>query len=205
MDQAVIDALARWPGVPAVYGWLSLDERGRWRLHPGGDAGRGGPGEPISNPQILAFIGRNYAQRDGCWYFQNGPQRVYVRLDAAPYVLRRAGRGDGLQTHTGLDVQAVHGWWLDDTGRLYAATDLGPGMVEDRDLMALLEALRTDDGRPLLDALDDARAGGLRATPGGSWPPVPLREAARADIPAQLGFRPNPLPPSAPLPVESPS
>jgi hypothetical protein len=24
----------------------------------------------------------------GCWFFQNGPQRVYVKLEATPYIAR---------------------------------------------------------------------------------------------------------------------
>ena len=28
MDESVIRALAKWPNVPAVYGWLSLSRRG---------------------------------------------------------------------------------------------------------------------------------------------------------------------------------
>ena len=85
MDQSVKDAIARWPDVPAAHGWLSLDARGRWRFHPQGLSAQGGPGESITNPQILDFIGRNYAHDDaGRWFFQNGPQRVYLRLDAAP-------------------------------------------------------------------------------------------------------------------------
>lgn len=85
MDDDVKAALVRWPNVPAVAGWLSLDGRGRWHLHPQGDAAEGGPGESITNTQILAFIERNYEHDDqGRWFFQNGPQRVYVRIDAAP-------------------------------------------------------------------------------------------------------------------------
>ena len=73
MDQSVKDAIARWPDVPAAHGWLSLDARGRWRFHPQGLSAQGGPGESITNPQILDFIGRNYAHDDaGRWFFQNG-------------------------------------------------------------------------------------------------------------------------------------
>ena len=32
MDRSVIRTMARWPNVPAVYGWMSLDRRGRWCL-----------------------------------------------------------------------------------------------------------------------------------------------------------------------------
>ena len=44
MDQSVLDAVKRWPDVPAVYGWLSLTARGEWKLHPLGDAQDGGAG-----------------------------------------------------------------------------------------------------------------------------------------------------------------
>ena len=32
MDETVIRAMAKWPDVPAVWGWLSLDRRGVWKL-----------------------------------------------------------------------------------------------------------------------------------------------------------------------------
>ncbi len=196
MDQSVKDAIARWPDVPAVHGWLSLDERGRWRLHPHGDAASGRPGEAITNEQILAFMGRNYAgDARGRWYFQNGPQRVYVRLDAAPYILRLADTGAGLRTHTGRDAGEIGGWWLDDTGRLYAATEAGPGMIEDRDLGPLLAHLRTDTGLPLLDALEDLEPDGtLQVCLPGQAACRPLRQAARAAIPTRLAFDAMPTP-----------
>jgi hypothetical protein len=197
MDEDVIKAMARWPDVPAAYGWLSLDARGRWRLHPDGDAAAGGPGEAIVHPGVLAFMSRNYAREGQDWYVQNGPQRVYVRLDAAPYLLRRADAGPGLQTHTGLAVSQVMHWWLDEEGRLYAMTDQGPGMVEDRELAALLEHLRTATGEPALRALEDGLEDAHRALPqlaldGG--PPAPLGRLARADAPAILDFHANPAP-----------
>ncbi|MBV7481667.1 DUF2946 family protein [Bordetella sp. BOR01] len=195
MDSSVKAALAKWPDVPAVYGWLSLDERGRWRLHPQGDAADGGPGDSITNTQIQDFIGRNYASDDqGRWYFQNGPQRVYLRLDAAPYLLRRADDGIGLATHTGLPVHAVTAWWLDDTGRLYAQADVGPTMVEGRELPALLDQLRDSHGQPLADALESA--GGIVSVVHPALPgPAPLhRDAKRAGIPARMAFVANPRP-----------
>ncbi|HMN64893.1 MAG TPA: DUF2946 family protein, partial [Burkholderiaceae bacterium] len=39
MDEQVLHAMARWPDVPAVWGWLRLDRRGRWLL-----VDRGRPG-----------------------------------------------------------------------------------------------------------------------------------------------------------------
>ncbi len=193
MDSSVRAALAKWPDVPAVYGWLSLDERGRWRLHPLGDATGGGPGESIENTQILDFIGRNYDRDDaGRWFFQNGPQRVYVRLDAAPFLLRRADDGVELVTHTGRTVRAVTAWLLDDTGRLYAQTDAGPAMVEGRELPALLDSLRDAQGRPLADALESAAAGMPVLHPALPAPAPLYLDVAQADIPARLAFVANP-------------
>ncbi len=194
MDKSVKDALARWPNVPAVHGWLSLDARGRWRLHPQGQAADGGPGEPITNTQILEFINRNYDHDDaGRWFFQNGPQRVFVRLDAAPYVLRLADDNHALVTHTDAPVESVSEWLLDDAGHLYAMTPLGGGVVLDRDLQPLLEKMTTADGAPLLDALADLTPDQpVMAARPGVYPAALLQSVARQAIPGRLGFTPNP-------------
>ena len=188
MDPQVLDAVARWPNVPAVYGWLSLDGRGRFRLHPQGDAGEHTPGESISNTQILGFMARNYAHDDaGRWYFQNGPQRVYVRVDAAPLILRGADEGEALVAHTGAAIARIDAWWLDDTGALYAATDIGPGVVEDRDLPAVLDALTLPDGSPALDRIATLKAGQhLEICAYGST--ATLTVIARSDVPTTMGF-----------------
>lgn len=194
MDPSVKDAIARWPDVPAVFGWLSLDPRGRWRLHPQGQAAAGGPGESITNTQIQGFIDRNYERDDaGRWFFQNGPQRVFLRLDAAPYVLRLDDAGHALLTHTGQAVSAISGWWLDDAGQLYAMASQGPGVVLDRDLPPLMERLVTEDGGALLDAIDRlAPAQSLRIALPGVYDAAPLRLIDRAQVPGTLGFQANP-------------
>ena len=82
MDEAVARSMARWPNVPAVYGWLSLDRRGNWRIK----------GERIGNAALRDFIARNYlADERGCWFFQNGPQRVFVELAYTPLVVHYEG------------------------------------------------------------------------------------------------------------------
>ncbi|OZI67217.1 DUF2946 family protein [Bordetella genomosp. 11] len=196
MDASVLDAIARWPNVPAVAGWLSLNAAGQWRLHPEGDAARGGAGVSIGNPAILAYMARNYDHDDlGRWFFQNGPQRVYVRLDAAPYILRTGADASTLETHTGLPVHEVTAWYLDESHRLYARTDAGPGMVAGRDVPALMDAMRLEDGTDALEAaarLDDT--GGLRVRHPVSGSAVPLRRVHRDALEQELGFVANPLP-----------
>jgi hypothetical protein len=147
MDELVLRGMAKWPNVPAVYGWLALDRRGQWLIK----------GERISNRAVAAFIGRNY-ERDqrGCWYFQNGPQRVFVRLGYAPLVLRVAS-ADGapleLETHTGGRVATVDGAWLDEEGSLLLLTNLGVGVLDDRDLDRLMPALVDANGGPVGEAV----------------------------------------------------
>lgn len=143
-DDRVQAAMKRWPNVPAVHGWLRLDRRGRWHLvergAPDFDEATHGEGSPIRNPQILDFIARNYAGDDqGAWYWQNGPQRVYVDLEVAPLILRVRSDlpGSQLLTHTGLPVGAVVRACSGPQGELLVQTDLGPGAVHDLDLGAL--------------------------------------------------------------------
>jgi hypothetical protein len=150
LDDSVLEAMKRWPNVPAAVGWLSLTCRGEWRLHPLGDASQGDPGESIANEQITHFINRNYASDEkGQWLFQNGPQKVYVRLDSTPYILRTTLTE--LVTHNGLAVQSIEAWFVDQTGHVYALTDSGMGRVDDRDLVSLTAQLQT----PLGQSLDD--------------------------------------------------
>lgn len=152
MDQSVLDAIERWPNVPAVYGWLSLSRRGQWRLHPGGTANEGGFGESIQNQQIIAFMNRNYAgDAQGRWFFQNGPQRVYVRLDAAPLIVSITGQPAKLHTHNGLAVTQIKRWVIDQTGNLFLECEHGPACVIDQDLEQIASTLQTREGQPVMD------------------------------------------------------
>src|SRR3569833_2830959 len=126
MDEIVKAALKKWPNVPHCVGWLALDARGQWYMRDERIQAAGAfpvvKGSRIVHDKLREFIARNY-ERDaasGGWFFQNGPQRVYVELEAAPWVLRVHwvdGRPRG-QTHTGLDAE-VSGTWLDEQGRLF--------------------------------------------------------------------------------------
>ncbi len=56
MDEIVMQAMAKWPNVPDVFGWLSLDQRGNWRLR----------GEAMTHRGATEFIGRNYLCAELC-------------------------------------------------------------------------------------------------------------------------------------------
>jgi hypothetical protein len=131
MDDSVVRALARWPDVPAVYGWLLLDRRGEWRIRVGSE--ETASFERIGNAALREFIARNYASDEyGRWYFQNGPQRVFVRLAYTPRVWRLDG--ESLRDHCGQFAQAPLDAWLDEEGSLILADERGIGVLDDRDL-----------------------------------------------------------------------
>ncbi len=189
MDESVRRALLRWPDVPACNGWLGLDARGDWWMRS--EAARPWPREAdgrlqragasrLRHPGLVAFIARNYQSADdGHWYFQNGPQRVYVELEAAPLVLRLQP-DRSWRAHTGAPCVPRLAC-VDAAGRLYLDTDVGPGIVHTLDMSALG------------DWLDDALT---RLQPPDGESLELLRLDADA-LCARLGFRPRP---SADLP-----
>jgi hypothetical protein len=155
MDDIVRQAIAKWPRVPHCYGWLGLDARGNWYLRdeqaqalgPFAGGAPGSRGALLRHENLIAFIGRNYeADAMGQWFFQNGPQRVYVELEATPWVWR-VGEGFALQSHTGLLTEAV-GSVIDEAGHLYLESPSGLGIVHSQDVLQASEAVEAGLWRP---------------------------------------------------------
>ncbi|MEO8280344.1 MAG: DUF2946 family protein [Ideonella sp.] len=149
MDDLVKAALLKWPNVPACRGWLALDARGEWFLRDE-QAQAAGPfpgskGSHIEHRKLREFIERNYAaDPDGAWFFQNGPQRVYVELEAAPWIwrLESAGAQGGavITSHTGLSARFSEAL-TDENGRLFLVTDRGLGLVHTQDMAIAAEQI----------------------------------------------------------------
>jgi len=155
MDDIVRAALAKWPNVPHCFNWLALDARGDWYMRDD-RCQAAGPfphpkGSRILHDKLREFIARNYeADEHGCWFFQNGPQRVYVELEAAPYVWRLQRGDEGklqLHSHTGL-AASPSACWLDESGRLYLATDIGLGLVHSLDMDLAAEEVEAGRWHP---------------------------------------------------------
>jgi hypothetical protein len=175
MDPIVEAALRKWPNVPHCYGWLALDARGDWYMRDE-RVQAAGPfpqvkGSRVLHDKLLGFILRNYALDDrGAAFFQNGPQRVYVELEATPWVwrLQRAGAaGWTVSAHTGQPANPRRAV-LDETGRLYLACDLGFGLVHSLDMLEAADAIEA-----------------------GHWP---VEESAAATLPQRFGFVRRPAP-----------
>jgi hypothetical protein len=172
MDPLVEAALKKWPNVPHCYGWLALDARGDWFMRDDRIRAAGAfpqvKGSRIDHAKLLAFIGRNYAVDErGCWFFQNGPQRVYVELEAAPWIWRLIEQDDRCAVHTHTGVPATpRAVWLDETGRVFLDTNRGFGLVHSLDTGLAAEAIeRGEWAAPAEMALADmpVRFGYVRA------------------------------------------
>ena len=139
MDDIVQQAMAKWPNVPDCYGWLGLDARGDWYMRDEQAQTQGSfsqsKGSRITHDKLIAFITRNYASdKAGQWFFQNGPQRVFVELEATPWIWRIQPDG-AIQAHTG-EVVRVQRCILDEHGRLYLDTAQGFGLIHTQDVLS---------------------------------------------------------------------
>jgi hypothetical protein len=174
MDDIVIRSMLKWPDVPDVYGWLQLDRRGSWRIRAG-SSGAEPRFEPIANTALREFMGRNYsADSRGCWFFQNGPQRVFVTLAYAPFVFRLEKDGV-LADHCGRVLGDPDGAWLDEEGSLILSVADYVGLLDDRDLGIVADTL----------ARGEFRAAGKS---------IPVGEVGSREVEARFGFVREPKP-----------
>ena len=173
MDDIVRQAIAKWPNVPDCFGWLGLDARGNWymrddRTQAAGPFAGGAPqskGSMLKHEKLIDFIQRNYeSDALGRWFFQNGPQRVYVELEATPWIWRihddlTVSGHDGRPAHVLMCVQ-------DELGHVYLNTNIGFGLVHTQDVGLAAEAVES-----------------------GLWVPQEMRLGA---LPKQFGYAKSP-------------
>ena len=175
MDDIVKQAIAKWPSVPNCFGWLGLDVRGNWFMRDDQAQGAGpfssddpgssaaSKGSLLQHEKLIDFIQRNYeSDATGQWFFQNGPQRVYVELQATPLIwCVEAAPTFSVAAHTGQPAR-IQRCFMDELGRLYLETDLGFGLVHSLDMVHAADAVEQ-----------------------GLWVPEELQAA---DLPARFGY-----------------
>ncbi|WP_050477410.1 DUF2946 family protein [Herbaspirillum rhizosphaerae] len=190
MDEIVRQAMAKWPNVPHCFGWLMLDARGNWRMRDERAQHLKLPGDKILHPALLGFINRNYTHdTEGRWYFQNGPQRVYVDLEISPYIVR-TDPSAGFVLHTGETLPMPSQAWLTQEGRLLLVAGEVVAALDDRDAAGVLAAL-TLDGAPASDEqimawLEGKHRGALSLPHGGQV--LALQWTAAENLSEQFGF-----------------
>ena len=190
MDDIVKKAMAKWPDVPHCYGWLALDARGAWRMRDERVQHLGLAGDKVTQQALLGFINRNYmVDERGCWYFQNGPQRVFLNLETTPFVARTDPQ-HGLVLHTGEAVASLARAFMTETGEVIV--DAGDGkvaQVDDRDVGQLVAMMETE-GAPASDELLMGWLEGahVELTIRYAGQSVPVTRIKRDEVPALFGF-----------------
>ena len=162
MDDVVKQAMAKWPNVPHCFGWLSLDARGHWRMRDEAAQQQNLPGDKIEHVALRGFINRNYDHDpQGRWYFQNGPQRVYVNLEATPFIARTDPQL-GFVLQTGAELTALEAVFMTDAGQLILQSDNRIALLDDRDLSGCLSMFEMNgsavDDQALLTWLSEPAA-----------------------------------------------
>ena len=201
MDDIVKQALAKWPNVPHCYAWLGLDARGNWRMRDERAQQQNLPGDKLAHEALIAFIVRSYAADDrGCWYFQNGPQRVYVNLEATPYIVR-TDPSSGWLLHTGTAMGGIDKAVLTETGALVLRSGEIVAQLDDRDFAQVLPLLRMND-EPVADEMllewmeSDAHSVASTLTLTDHERQVPVYRVAAAQLAAHFGFVSEPTAPA---------
>jgi hypothetical protein len=189
-----LSAMLRWPNVPACYGWLSLDRRGRWRPARRERSPIAGL-RALPRPPVRACDQERQPLR---------PERPAARLcrprvhplGAAP------GATGELETHVGTPVEKIRGAAIDEEGNLLLETADGIALVCDRDLPALHGCLLLANGMPaddasVLAAMHSVDGEGSPLTLSWRGARVPVRSLRRADVARRHGFVASPQPAAA--------
>ncbi|WP_025602360.1 DUF2946 family protein [Burkholderia sp. WSM2230] len=195
MDDIVKQALAKWPNVPSCTGWLMLDRRGQWRMRDEAAQASGSPGVPIRHEALLGFINRNYeCDERGQWFFQNGPQRVYVELGYTPWVVRLSVDADGVlaltdQAGNRFEPSVVY---ADDEGGILFAGASGHSDPSGLRAPPRIAVLHDHDLEVFADhttLADDSVSGEFHWNGGTTLPLQPIR---RGEVASRFGFVESP-------------
>ena len=198
MDEQVLRSLIKWPNVPACFGWLALDRRGQWRMIDEFAQQNQLPGQAIQHTILNEFISRNYAcDTLGRFFFQNGPQRVFISLAATPWVARITPSAQGTQLITQCQTEIKPSSALSDengniyiVGRIkhaiYTAMQTQQFKIEEYSSVAILHDHDLDQFSELAKLREEA------CSCGGSWNwhgnSLPLDPVHSEELSKQFGF-----------------
>lgn len=162
------------------------------------------PGQTIQHNALKEFIARNYASDElGNFFFQNGPQRVFVTLLATPWIVRLIPGEHGLEFHTHCQtVLSPTGALCDEHGKIYILglipqtmySKAGVPDFEKKDLESV--ALLHDHDLDLFTSLSQIREEACSF--GGIWKwhdkELPLDPITQEELTSRFGFiqEPNP-------------
>jgi hypothetical protein len=160
------------------------------------------PGQVIRHQSLNEFISRNYARdTQGKYFFQNGPQRVFITLDATPWIVRMIPSDQGVQLLTQCQSPLEPTAALSDengniyivgniTQTVYEASDRAQSKLETTEGIALLHDHDLDLFSELATLKEEA------CSFGGSWnwhgKQLPLDPIHSSELANRFQFVPKP-------------
>ena len=163
------------------------------------------PGDVIKHAALNAFIARNYASdSEGRYFLQNGPQRVYVNLEATPWVVRMMPTGNTehpwqFQTQCESLLQPTAAF-MDETGGILIEGQLtqtcatGPAANSFQEIKRLSIALLHDHDLELFSSMTALEHATCAIS--GKWlwhgEDLPLEPITRAEVIHRFGFQTRP-------------
>lgn len=199
MDQTVLDSLKKWPNVPNCFGWLALDRRGEWRMRNEFAQANHLPGDVIRHVALREFIERHYAVDTlGRYFFQNGPQRVFVTLDYTPWVVRLIPENTNwkFETSSGKVITPLH-CLLDENGQVIIEAEFEITQEQNNQFskssirsVALLHDHDLGIFSELADFTNNACS--IDGTLSWSGSPITIEQVLSADLPKRFNYKTNP-------------
>ena len=204
MDQNVLDSLKKWPNVPNCFGWLGLDRRGDWRMRNEFAQAHQLPGDVIKHVALKEFIERNYARdHEGRFFFQNGPQRVFVSIDYTPWIVRLIPDEKNqwhLKTTTGQSIEPMTAL-LDENGQVLFEAEFEVICVTDESSSAFKKtsirsvALLHDHDLAIFSELAEMTQNACSMSGVMHWhdQEIPIEQILSKDLPQQFAYIKTPV------------
>jgi hypothetical protein len=199
LDPTIISAIAKWPGVPFCYGWLFLDRRGSFRIRNEYSQKHHLPGEIIKHKGLCDTIRKNICiDSHKQFFFQNGPQRVYLSLAYCPYVVRLIPDQKNLwvlQNHLSEEISPTR-CFLDEKGnillefvaRVMQCSDTPPLLFQETQIRTI--ALLHDHDLNIFSELSQMNIAncGLIGTFNWRNVDIPIEPIVRSDVPKEFNY-----------------
>jgi len=199
LDPTIISAIAKWPGVPFCYGWLFLDRRGSFRIRNEYSQKHHLPGEIIKHKGLCDTIRKNICfDTHKQFFFQNGPQRVYLSLAYCPYVVRLIPDQKNLwvlQNHLSEEISPTR-CFLDEKGnillefvaRVMQCSDTPPLLFQETQIRTI--ALLHDHDLNIFSELSQMNIANCGVIGTFNWRNVdiPIEPIVRSDVPKEFNY-----------------
>jgi hypothetical protein len=203
VDNSTLAAITKWPNVPNCYGWLSLDRRGNFRIRNEFAQANQLPGDVINHAGLNHSIKTHYCiDEKNQYFYQNGPQRVYINLSYCPFIVRFIPSDNGawiLKNHLDQMIAPLR-CFLDEKGNILLESNVTITQVVDKPAVSFSTithrtiALLHDHDLGIFSSLSNMDVANCGVIGVFHWnnKDVPIEPIMAKDIPREFNFIPQP-------------